>query len=104
MRAATMLIVGMMIMPNYGLMGKRASAQPGGLLATAPDSEIERLRRNGPPEPSSRLPDPPGLAELKALYAAGRITAEQFHSQVDGLLPANPYPNEPQALSRRKTK
>jgi hypothetical protein len=101
MRAITMLIVGMMVM-NYGLMGKRASAEPGGLLAR--DSEIERLRRNGPPEPSSRLPDPSGLAELKSLYAAGRITAEQFNEQAMRLLPENPYPNEPQAAPRRKTR
>jgi hypothetical protein len=71
--------------------------------AAAQDSEIERLRRNGPPEPSSRLPDPPGLAELKSLYASGGITQEQFNEQAMRLLPENPYPNEP-TLPRRKSK
>jgi hypothetical protein len=67
--------------------------------------EYERLRALGvPPAPSSRLPDPPGLAELKALYAAGRITEEQFGEQIIKLYPANPYPNEPPAVPRRKNK
>jgi hypothetical protein len=57
-----------------------------------------------PPQPSSRLPPPDGLAELKALYAAGKVTEEQFRVQVMRLLPAKPYPDEPQAPLRRKTK
>jgi hypothetical protein len=44
MRAATMLILGMMVMPNYGLMGKKASAEDAGLLG-ALGAQKEMLAR-----------------------------------------------------------
>jgi hypothetical protein len=90
MRAATVFIIGMLVMPNYGLMGQRAKAEPLGVLQRA--------------APSNRLPDPTGLAGLKARFFSGEITREQFDEEVGRLLPENPYPNEPPALPRRKTK
>lgn len=43
------------------------------------------------PPGSTRLPPPPGLAELKAMYANGMITREEFYEDVERL-PKVTYP------------
>jgi hypothetical protein len=55
MRAVTMLIVGMMVMPSYGLMGKRASArETGGLLGAS----VEKASMLTPQEEGQMRTDP----------------------------------------------
>jgi hypothetical protein len=70
MRAARILLAGMMVMPSYGLMGKKASDQRGILTAGGTPSNVEPFGRRGvemPPEaavPRSASPAPPNEADL----------------------------------------
>jgi hypothetical protein len=104
MRAVTMLIVGMMVMPNYGLMGKKASAKEVGILARAPSAPSASNERRAIQQkiPGGLSPQewdalnaetdrwqgsqPDGVMtvmELSGKYRTGQITKQEYDEGMD---------------------
>jgi hypothetical protein len=85
MRAVTMLIVGMMVMPSYGLMGQTESARPG-LLARQTEADAPRYKRG--------LGDDPLRAELLRRMGPTSLSPEELAELVDRQIQLGLVPRE----------
>jgi hypothetical protein len=102
MRAATMLIVGMMIMPNYGLMGKTAK-EVGGLLG----GRVERASMLTPQEEGQMRADPSfedWIRTFQPRIRGGELSREQAIQMHMQKWPGSGIHQGPEPSRRPKTR